>query len=147
MRSAVRDHHLGADLSRQCRTKVISCTTQRAQKTNQGRVHFICTPWVPICLRLDSQQGGHFSLISIIITHHTASRGKFSIASQAIPLVATLHGNAWFTGEHRGSAARLLDIVMGMQVQYSWVSMPSIWWWCLVEYKCQQHKWTAADSE
>jgi hypothetical protein len=37
---------------------------------------------------------GHPSLVYLIITHHIASRGKFSIASQAIPLVVALHGNA-----------------------------------------------------
>jgi hypothetical protein len=89
MRSAVRDHHLGADNAGQ---KLSPVPAQRAQKTNQGRVHFICTPWIPICLSLDSQQGGHLSLISIIITHHIASRGKFSKAGHAIPLVLALHG-------------------------------------------------------
>jgi hypothetical protein len=31
--------------------------TRRAQRTNRGRTPYICTPWVPICLSFNSQQG------------------------------------------------------------------------------------------
>ncbi len=34
---------------------------QRAQRANQGRTPFICTPWVPMCLSFNSKQGPHLS--------------------------------------------------------------------------------------
>ncbi len=37
---------------------------RQAQQTNQGRISFICTPWVPICRSFNSQQGSPLSSLS-----------------------------------------------------------------------------------
>jgi hypothetical protein len=34
------------------------------KRTNQGRTLLICSLWVPICLRINSQHGPHFSSLS-----------------------------------------------------------------------------------
>ncbi len=46
-----------ADYNNQGRTKISCTSTRRSQRTNQGSASFICTPWVPIHLSFNSQQG------------------------------------------------------------------------------------------
>ncbi len=59
---------------------------QRAQRTNQGRTPFICTPWVPICLSFNSRQGPPLSGLSGkdlgISSIYSSSQELYSIGRQ-----------------------------------------------------------------
>ncbi len=52
-----------------CRTEISLVAARQAQRTNQGMTPNICTPWVPICLSFNSQNGPPLSSITDYDVH------------------------------------------------------------------------------
>jgi hypothetical protein len=60
----IRDGKTGSVTLRTRQEKNLLSQSRQAQRTNQGRALFICTPSVPICLSFNSQQGPPLSCLS-----------------------------------------------------------------------------------
>jgi hypothetical protein len=120
----------------------------QAQRTNQGRTPLICTPWVPIHLSFNSQQGP--PLVSLVLFHKknrnlvawaqgVTKRCRLSWLTNSALIYEPKCGGGWLGC---GESANEYSCTYGAQINFVInLCLSDEWWGYTLQYTTTAHLW------